>query len=236
MKVLQIGTGTMGGLLAAELEKEHELTVVALTKDIPEEKFDVIIDFSHPENLNNLAKYLEKHPTATVIATTGFDHIQKVTIDHLSEKMPVLFSGNFSIGVILMNRLVKEMTYILSDSFDIEIIEKHHNKKIDAPSGTANMLLDSINETLDYKVVHGRSGIKPREKKEIGVHAVRGGTIVGEHEVIFAGSDELLTIKHEALSKMIFVNGAITGMNWLIHQESGMYSMEEVLFGKDGVN
>ena len=150
--------------------------------------------------------------------------------------MPVLFSGNFSIGVILMNRLVKEMTYILSDSFDIEIIEKHHNKKIDAPSGTANMLIESINETLDYKVVHGRSGIKPREKKEIGVHAVRGGTIVGEHEVIFAGRDELLTIKHEALSKMIFVKGAITGMNWLIHQESGMYSMEEVLFGKDGVN
>lgn len=236
MKVLQIGTGTMGGLLAAELEKEHELKVIALTKDIPEEKFDVIIDFSHPENLNNLAKYLEEHPTATVIATTGFDHIQKVTIDHLSEKMPVLFSGNFSIGVILMNRLVKEMTYILSDSFDIEIIEKHHNKKIDAPSGTANMLIESINETLDYKVVHGRSGIKPREKKEIGVHAVRGGTIVGEHEVIFAGRDELLTIKHEALSKMIFVKGAITGMNWLIHQESGMYSMEEVLFGKDGVN
>ncbi|WP_416037451.1 4-hydroxy-tetrahydrodipicolinate reductase [Lactococcus formosensis] len=236
MKVLQIGTGTMGGLLVSELKKEHELTVVSLTKDIPEEKFDVVIDFSHPENLNNLAEYLKKYPTATVIATTGFDDIQKATIDHLSEKMPVLFSGNFSIGVILMNRLVKEMTYILSDSFDIEIIEKHHNKKIDAPSGTAKMLLDSINETLNYKVVHGRSGIKPREKKEIGVHAVRGGTIVGEHEVIFAGRDELLTIKHEALSKMIFVKGAITGMNWLIHQESGMYSMEEVLFGKDGVN
>ena len=233
MKILQIGTGAMGALLAAELEKEHELTVVSFSKDIPEEKFDAVIDFSHPDNISDLAKYLENYPTATVIATTGFDESQKSIISNLSEKMPVLFSGNFSIGVILMNRLVKEMTRVLADSFDIEIIEKHHNKKIDAPSGTANMLLDSINEELDYKVVHGRSGVQPREKKEIGVHAVRGGTIVGEHEVIFAGTDELLTIKHEALSKMIFVKGAITGMNWLVNQKTGMYSMNEVLFGKD---
>ena len=210
MKVLQIGTGTMGGLLAAELEKEHELTVVSLTKDIPEEKFDVIIDFSHPENLNNLAKYLEKHPTATVIATTGFDDIQKVTIDHLSEKMPVLFSGNFSIGVILMNRLVKEMTYILSDSFDIEIIEKHHRYKKDAPSGTALALRKAVGE------------------ENIPITSVRCGKIVGEHEVIFAGEDEVIEIKHTAYSKTIFAKGALEAAKFLPGQKNGLYTIKDV--------
>ena len=231
MKVLQIGTGTMGGLLAAELEKEHELTVVSLTKDIPEEKFDVIIDFSHPENLNNLAKYLEKHPTATVIATTGFDDIQKVTIDHLSEKMPVLFSGNFSIGVILMNRLVKEMTYILSDSFDIEIIEKHHNKKLDAPSGTAVMIANGVKEVLpDSECIYGRHGRSDkRSSNEIGIHAIRGGTIVGEHTTIFAGHDEVVEIKHSAQSKDIFAKGAIAAAKFLVKQEAGYYNMNNML-------
>ena len=225
MKILQIGTGAMGKLLAAELKEDNELTALRHSIPMDKEDFDAVIDFSHPDNLANLIKYLEVHPTPVVIATTGYSDAQVKSIQVLAEKMPVLFSSNMSIGVTLMNRLVREMTCVLADGFDIELVEKHHNKKIDSPSGTAIMLLKSINENLDYELVYGRSGVKPRGRKEIGVHSLRAGTIIGEHEVIYSGEDEILSIKHEALSKMIFVKGAIKGMKWLMKQDKGLYSM-----------
>jgi len=229
MRILQIGQGAMGQLLERELSKEHEVFSSALSKDIPNEKFDAVIDFSHPDNLEKIAEYLHENPTPLVLATTGFTEEQEETIENLAKEMPVLFSYNFSIGVTLMNKLVKEMAKALAKDFDIEIIEKHHNKKLDAPSGTAQMLVNSVNDGLDYEIVHGRSGHKHRAKKEIGVHALRAGTIAGEHEVIFAGEDEILSIKHEAHSKLIFAKGAIRGMNWLINQPTGLYNMENVL-------
>ncbi|GAB2024864.1 4-hydroxy-tetrahydrodipicolinate reductase [Lactovum odontotermitis] len=233
MKILQIGTGAMGKLLKSELQKSSQVLAFSNAKQLPEEKFDILIDFSHPDNLENIAEYLKKCPAPIVIATTGFNSEEEIIIHQLSQQIPVLYSSNLSLGITLMNQLVKEMAKTLAEDFDIEIIEKHHNKKIDAPSGTAKMLAASINESLenpDYKLIYGRSGIQPRSKNEIGIHSLRAGNIVGEHEVIFAGQDEILSIKHEALSKMIFVRGAIKAANWLKNQENGLYTLENVLF------
>lgn len=131
-----------------------------------------------------------------------------------------------------MNRIIRDISPLMRQSFDVELIEKHHNKKEDSPSGTAKMLLKSIEGDDEIPCVYGRSGHQKRQPlKEIGVHAVRGGTIVGEHEVIYAGLDEVLSIKHEAFSKRIFAKGALTGAKWLLEQKPGLYDMEDVLFG-----
>jgi len=231
MNALVIGTGAMGKIVQSKLAQEHEVTVVGnLSQVTLDGKFDFIVDFSHPSNLPHILDYLATYPTPIVIATTGYSEAQLAQIQELSTKMPVLFSANFSLGVILMNRVIKDMAQVLSDSFDIEVIEKHHHLKVDAPSGTAKMLVNALNEELDYEIVHGREGMSKRAKKEIGVHTIRGGSIVGEHEVLFAGADEILSIKHEALSKSIFATGAIKGALWLIHQGIGLYDMEDVLF------
>lgn len=237
MKAVVVGYGAMGKLLSQMLGDELA-SVVAIeceNKKIDDvkEDFDVIIDFSNPANLDMICDYVSKTKKPVVFATTGYTEEQLKKIDDLSKVAPVLRSANFSLGVILLNRLVKEVTPILKDQFDIEVIEAHHNKKIDAPSGTAKMLVNSIQEAGEFKVVNGRSGISKREPyKEIGVHAVRGGTIVGEHEVIFAGNDEILTLKHSAHSKAIFAVGAIKGAKWLLNKEKNLYNMEDVLFGK----
>lgn len=231
MNVLLIGNGAMGKIVHDKLKDSHQVTVMGNFQNEPVlGPYDFIIDFSHPNNLPAIVKYVTKNPTPLVIATTGYDQEQLSQIESLGTKMPVLFSANFSLGVILMNRLVKDMAKTLSDSFDIEVIEKHHHLKVDAPSGTAKMLVNALNEELEYEIIHGREGMAKRTKKEIGVHTIRGGSIVGEHEVLFAGADEILSIKHEALSKSIFATGAIKGALWLVHQGTGLYNMEDVLF------
>ncbi|MCL1949966.1 MAG: 4-hydroxy-tetrahydrodipicolinate reductase [Turicibacter sp.] len=230
MNVLLIGTGAMGKIVQEKLKPDHDVRPISNFSEPVAGNFDLIIDFSHPSNLASLEKYVKAHPTPLVIATTGYDEKQIAQIEALGKLMPVLFSANFSMGVILMNRLIKEMARVLSDSFDIEVIEKHHHLKVDAPSGTAKMLVDSLNDGLGYEVVHGREGMAKRTKQEIGVHTIRGGSIVGEHEVLFAGADEIISIKHEALSKSIFATGAIRGGLWLTQQGIGLYNMEDVLF------
>lgn len=239
MNVALVGYGAMGQIVHKNFTSDMnlvgkvsigELTSLFEIKD----KIDVIIDFSNPVNLDMIYDYATKNNTPVVIATTGYSDEQKKKIADLGKKVPVLWSSNYSLGVILLNRLVREITPILKDSFDIEVIEAHHNKKIDAPSGTAKMLVNSICEAGEFKIVNGREGVSKREPyKEIGVHAVRGGTIVGEHEVIFAGNDEILTLKHSAHSKAIFAVGAIKGAKWLINKEKGLYNMEDVLFGNN---
>ena len=235
MKILLVGDGQMGQLVEQELSLQHHVTMVGLLNSdniaqFTKETFDSIIDFSHPDNLAGICELVKEHPIPVVIATTGYSEEQIAQIKDLSNRMPVLYSANYSMGVILMNRISKEISSILSGSFDIEVIEKHHHLKVDAPSGTAKMLVNSINENLQYDIVHGREGEATRSKKEIGVHTIRGGSIVGEHEVLFAGADEILSIKHEALSKSVFAKGAIQGVAWLINKEKGLYNMEDVLF------
>lgn len=193
---------------------------------------DVVIDFSHPDNLSGLLEYAKKMGTPLVIATTGLSEEQKNEMKKAAEHVPIFFSANMSLGVNLLIELAQKATKVLADQFDIEIIEKHHNQKIDAPSGTALAIADSINDVLTERkeYIYDRHAVrKKRSKNEIGIHAVRGGTIVGEHEVIFAGKDEVIELKHQAMSKEIFAVGAVAAAKYLIGKAPGMYSMRDLV-------
>lgn len=196
------------------------------------EKVDVIIDFSHPSLTDNLLDYAVKTKTPIVISTTGLSKEQIEAIRTSSNIIPVFYSANMSIGVNLIIDLAKKATKLLSDNFDIEIIEKHHNQKIDAPSGTALAIADAINEELNnsYQYVYDRHSVRQkRTKDEIGIHAIRGGTIVGEHDVIFAGKDEVITLSHLATSKEIFAVGSLKAALYLYNKESGLYNMNSLI-------
>ncbi len=193
---------------------------------------DVIIDFSHPSQIKGLTEYAVKRKIPLVIATTGLSEEEKGYMTEASKTIPVFNSANMTLGVNLIIDLVKSAAKLLYPDFDIEIIEKHHNLKIDAPSGTALMIADELNETLDNKMSYTydrHSQRRKREKKEIGMHAVRGGTIVGEHEVIFAGKDEVISITHQAHSKAVFATGAIRAAYFIKDNAPGLYSMKDLL-------
>ena len=193
---------------------------------------DVIIDFSHPACFGGIVDYCKKTHTPLVMATTGLSDEQRAELGALSEECAVFFSANMSLGVNLLVSLVKKAAALLEDSFDIEIIEKHHNQKIDAPSGTALMIADEIADTLTNapEYVYDRHCVrKKRSANEIGIHAVRGGTIVGEHDVIFAGNDEIIEINHKAMSKEIFAVGSIKAAKFINGKTSGMYSMKNIM-------
>lgn len=193
---------------------------------------DVIIDFSNPSATHDLLEYAKTKKIPVVLATTGYSPEQIEQIKEYAKEVPIFFSFNMSLGVNLLVNLAKRAAEILGGQFDIEIVEKHHNQKIDAPSGTALMIADGINEVLSHpgKYVYDRhSQRKKRDKNEIGIHAVRGGTIVGEHEVIFAGHDEVLTLKHQAMSKEIFAVGSLNAAMFLIGKEPGLYDMSQMV-------
>lgn len=193
---------------------------------------DVIIDFSHPGYFETVRAFAAARRLPIVVATTGLSDTQRAHLKALTETVPVFSSANMSLGVNLMLELCKKAAAVLSGSFDIEIVEQHHNQKIDAPSGTALMLADGISSVLKEhpQYVYDRhSQRKKREKNEIGIHSVRGGTIVGEHEVIFAGGDELLTIRHSASSRRIFANGAINAALFLTGRKPGLYDMGDLV-------
>lgn len=195
-------------------------------------KADVIIDFSHPSCLDDILSYGKKNNTPMVIATTGLSSEDYKKIESVAKNVPIFKAANMSLGVNLLIDLVKKAALALQENFDIEIIEKHHNKKVDAPSGTALMIADAINEELDNSMEYkyGREGKKAkREEKEIGIHAVRGGTIPGEHTVIFAGLDEILEVKHTALSKNVFASGAVKAAKFIVNKENGLYKMEDLM-------
>lgn len=196
------------------------------------EKADVIIDFSNPGALAGLLEYAVRNSIPAVISTTGLNDAQLNLIRDASEKIPVFFSANMSLGVNLVCELAKKAANVLGDSFDIEIVEMHHNQKIDAPSGTALMIADSIKEELDDDVKYEydrHSKREKRTKKEIGIHAVRGGTITGEHQVIFAGHDEIITISHSARSKELFATGAVSAAKFICGKPAGLYKMSDML-------
>ena len=197
-----------------------------------QEEVDVIIDFSSPIGLQERLEYAKTHSLGIVLASTGFTQDDLKLIDEYAQKVAIFRTANLSLGVNLMQELCQMAVKVLGEQFDVEIIEKHHNLKKDAPSGTALMLADSINEAFDgeKEYVYGREGIVgAREKKEIGIHAVRGGTIVGEHEVLFAGEDEMITITHTATSKRVFASGAIRAAKFLKGKVAGMYEMKHLL-------
>ncbi len=196
------------------------------------EKPDVIIDFSNPAILDDLLNYCLVNGIPCVLATTGYSEEQTAKIKKAAESIPVFFSFNMSLGINLLVQLAKKAVSILGDQFDIEIVEKHHNQKIDAPSGTALMIADAINQTANqqYHYVYDRhSKRQKREKTEIGLHAIRGGTIVGEHDIIFAGHDEVITLSHSAASKEVFAVGAVNAAVFLAKQKAGLYDMSALM-------
>ncbi len=192
-------------------------------------KPDVIIDFSNPSSLDGLLDYCLSTGTPIVVGSTGYSDEQIQQIKSAAEQIPVFFTFNMSIGINLLVNLAKKAASVLGDQFDIEIVEKHHNQKIDAPSGTAIMLANAINETLDnsrHYVYDRHSRRQKREKTEIGMHSIRGGTIVGEHDIIFAGNDEVITLSHSASSKAVFAEGSVNAAVYLKDQKPGLYDMQ----------
>ena len=194
---------------------------------------DVVIDFSAASAVDGLLAACVERKLPCVLCTTGLSPEQLEKVEEASKKVAILKSANMSLGINMLLKLLKEATGILAPAgFDIEIVEKHHNQKVDAPSGTALALADSINEELDreYTYVYDRSQTREkRSRKEIGISAVRGGTIVGDHDVIFAGTDEVITFSHRAYSKAVFGKGAIQAAKFLAGKPAGMYDMSDVI-------
>jgi 4-hydroxy-tetrahydrodipicolinate reductase len=196
------------------------------------QKIDVVIDFSNPDALDKILGFTEKRRIPLVMATTGLSQAQIKMLISASEKIPVFFSANMSLGINLLTDLVKRAAKVLEHNFDIEILEKHHNQKLDAPSGTALAIADAINSIFESKqeyVYDRHSRRKKRSKNEIGLHAIRGGTIVGEHSVIFAGDDEIIEINHIAMSKDIFGTGAIRAAIFIHNKKPGLYSIDDLI-------
>ncbi|MBR4554410.1 MAG: 4-hydroxy-tetrahydrodipicolinate reductase [Ruminococcus sp.] len=238
--------GKMGRVIAEIIEGRSDCQVIAGIDKLDggaafpifhsvndlKEKPDVIIDFSHPSSLDDILGYAQANGTAVVIGSTGYSQEQIAQIHKASGQIPIFFTFNMSLGINLMAELAKKAVAVLGGQFDIEIVEKHHNQKLDAPSGTALMLADAINAELDkpYTYVYDRHSVRAkRSKTEIGMHSIRGGTIVGEHEIIFAGRDEVITLKHEAHSKSVFAVGAVNAAVFLSGKPAGLYSMSDML-------
>ncbi|WP_099205768.1 4-hydroxy-tetrahydrodipicolinate reductase [Scatolibacter rhodanostii] len=203
----------------------HEIASIA-------ESADAIIDFSHPSSLPFILDYCKTRNIAAVLCTTGYSDEQVAEIQKAAATLPLFYSRNMSLGINLLIELAKKAELILGDDFDVEIIEKHHNQKIDAPSGTALMIADAINDTRnnEMKYTYDRHSRRmKRDKSEIGLHAIRGGTIVGEHEVIFAGRHETLSLSHSAQSKELFASGAVNAAIFMNHKPAGLYDMSDLV-------
>lgn len=240
MKVFIVGiTGAMGKTLTnlegnfeivggfAE-EKDFSKNIYNKFKDVDVD-FDVIIDFSNKDIVDNTIKFAIEKKKPLVEATTGFSEKTMENLEKASKEIPVIYARNYSLGINVMEKIVSEVTKLL-EGFDIEIVEAHHNKKKDAPSGTALMLLDAVKKERDVYEIYDRSkNHKMREENEVGISSIRAGTINGEHSVIFAGDSEILEIRHSALSKNIFANGAIKAAKFLIKKEKGFYEFKDIL-------
>lgn len=240
--------GAMGQVITGIAAEDKELSIVAgidprdtKQNDYPVFKSldacgveaDVIVDFASVKAIDELLEYSVKKKLPVVVCTTGLSEEQAKKVEEASRQVAVLRSANMSLGVNLLLKLVKEAALTLAEAgFDIEILEKHHNQKLDAPSGTALALADSINEAMNqaYHYKYDRTLTREkRDKTEIGIQSIRGGSIVGEHDVIFAGTDEVITFNHTAYSKAIFAKGAVSAAKFLAGKKPGFYTMKDVI-------
>lgn len=246
--ILRGCNGKMGQVITQIVEEDENAVIVAGVDVSPNRfnkypvyhsfrqcnvKADVIIDFSAPINVSEMLDFAIRQGIGIVLCTTGFSKEDLLLIDDAANVIPILRSANMSMGINLLLKLVQDAARNLAEAgYDIEIVERHHNRKVDAPSGTALALADAMNEVLgnEYGYKYDRSGERaPRGKKEIGFSSVRGGTIVGDHEVIFAGTDEVIEIKHSAYSKAVFAKGAVQAAKYLPGKPAGMYGMSDVI-------
>lgn len=249
IRVLMSGcNGKMGQMITGLVKEDEQVEIVAgidtytgISNTYPvfksfadcDVEVDVVIDFSNAAALEGLLAYCISKQVPAVICSTGYSEEQLQKIKEASEKVAILKSANMSMGINLLLKLLKDAAKVLASAgYDIELVEKHHNQKLDAPSGTALALADSINDALnnEYNYVYDRSQVRQkRDSKEIGISAVRAGTIVGEHEVIFAGTDEVIEFKHTAYSRSVFGKGAVEAAKYLAGKPAGMYDMSDVI-------
>lgn len=249
VRVIMSGCGGKMGKVITELvagEKEMEIVAGIDVADCTSASYpifkslkecsvdaDVVIDFSNAKGTDALLDSCVEKKLPCVLCTTGLSAEQIAHVERASEKTAILRSGNMSVGINLLLKLLRQAAPVLAEAgFDMEIVEKHHNQKVDAPSGTALMLADAVNEAAGggYEYVYDRSGRREkRPEKEIGISAVRGGTIVGDHDVIFAGTDEVITISHRAYSRNVFAKGAVEAAKFLAGKEAGLYDMGSVI-------
>lgn len=237
--------GKMGSMVSQTVKNFPDLYIAAgvdknpQTKDYPTfssvcgatVKIDVILDFSRPDSLEDLLCYAKENNIPLVLCTTGYSEEQLNIINEAAKEIAIFRSANMSLGINLISNVLKKISPLLYKDFDIEIVEKHHNQKVDAPSGTALLLANtikaSIPETTEF--VFGREGIAKRQSKEIGIHAVRGGNIVGDHEVIFAGQGEVIELNHYAMSREVFALGALKACQFISGKAAGLYSMDNII-------
>ena len=249
IKILMHGcNGRMGQMISGLVRDEEEMMIAAgvdtyqgVSNEYPvfgsidacDDDVDVVIDFSNAAAADAVMEYCAKRQIPLEFCTTGLSEEQLQKLEDTAKQTAVLKSANMSLGINLLLKLLKDAAKVLAPAgYDIEIVEKHHNQKLDAPSGTALALADSINEAMDgsYVYTYDRSQVRrKREKKEIGISAVRGGTIVGEHEVLFAGLDEVIELKHTAYSRSVFGKGAVEAARFLAGKPAGMYDMSDVI-------
>lgn len=248
LKIILCGcSGKMGQSIERLVAQQEDLKIVAgVAHDSPtgfkypvfsdirncNVNADIIINFSRPETVESIVEYAAKRKLTVLEGTSGLNQQQLAMLKELSKTVPVLQAANTALGFHLLVDLVKQATKVLSSDFDIEIIEKHHNTKVDAPSGAALIIVDAIDKATDVPLerVYDRHSVRAaRKKREIGIHSIRGGNIIGEHSVLFAGQNELLEIRHSAQSKDIFSSGALQAARFIATQKPGMYSMKDVI-------
>lgn len=245
MRILLCGCqGRMGHAVAAAVKDDAVIAAgvdaVAGERPFPvypapaacNEAVDVLIDFSNPAALDGVLRYAVANGVPAVICTTGLSAEQTQAVRDTARQVPVFFSGNMSLGIGLLTALTKKAAAVLGEDFDIEILEMHHNQKLDAPSGTALMLADAAKAGLSYEPEYVYTRHDRREKrgdKEIGISAIRGGNIIGEHQVIFAGADEVINLTHRAQSRALFATGALRAARFLIGKPAGLYNMEDLM-------
>lgn len=227
----------MGSLIAETARANGDEVAAALGRRdldaIGDKKADVVIDFSRPEALPEIASYIRHTGTPLLSGTTGFSPAEKTRLEEVGQYAPVLWSANFSLGVAVLYRALRQISGVLQPDFDIEITETHHKQKADAPSGTARLLAEAVDPAHALTPVYGREGSCGRRgKSEIGIHALRGGTVAGTHTVHFFGVDEELEFTHRAASRQIFVNGALHMARLLPGRPNGVYDLQKILFGE----
>lgn len=236
MNIILCGYGRMGLMVEQIALQSEDMNIIGVVHpglyesplDVPGVA-DVIIDFSYPGNLEGILERAARDSCAVVIGTTGFSAEQAESIRQASKTLRIMWSSNYSVGVAILRKAVAMVAPALKDSFDIEIVETHHNQKIDAPSGTAKMLLKAVDPDDSFDHVYGREGVPGARGHEIGIHALRGGTVAGEHSVFFFGQDESLEFRHTAASRRIFAAGALRAARYVIDQPAGLYNMDDVL-------